>query len=357
MKYAGYILAFFLLNGVIFACDEAEEDTDEKNGAGDSTDAGSDSDTDSDTDSDQDAGDYDGLPCPDGSETFIEDDPGISMFFMIGVIQMMGQDMAIAAGGFTPAAREEFDTEVKYADEELDTCTEYVEETPVPECTRNEDCAPEQQCLPETDPDTGEPIPGTESCVTPREMMDVGPFTVTGFSGTPLTFTYNPAQSGAYMASPDGTLDPSIIEFDTEYVIEGDGDPSQGLGEFGGTMYLPDAMEITHPEFVQSELDLPALEADPEDELLLKWTGGNPDGTVRISLSSIGGSITCTAVDDGEFTIPAEWVKKVRLGGAAFFNLLEISREGTGRLCGEDITVSDATYTVTVITNVMRKKE
>lgn len=350
----------FLMTFLFIACSESssEEGDAGPSDSGNDASTGSDSDSDTDADGDADSGvDAYVPPCEDTDAGFDEEEPGINMMFQMGMIQMLGQNMALAIGSFMPSAREDFDVAETTRQIELDTCVESVTVDPVPSCTTNDDCAPEQQCLPENDPDTGEPIAGTESCVTPRDLMDVGPFTVTGLGTGPITLAYNASQNGGYMATADGTLDPTSVVYDKTYVIRGDGDPAQGLGNFHGSIYIPEALAITSPEPIMSEMGTPMIELTPGEDLHLEWTGSNPEGTITINMSSIGGSISCLARDDGSFDIPADMVEIAGTGGIAFWHMLEVSRFGYGEVCGDGLTRYDVSFIMSVLLNYKKKGE
>ena len=296
----------------------------------------------------------DGLPCPDPAAGFDESDPGINMFVTISSIMMMGTNMALAVGGFMPTAREDFDPDPP-STIPLDTCVVGEEPAPTPECATAADCAPEQQCLPETD-DSGNPIAGTEHCVTPREMLDVGTFEIVGFASGPMTFAYNSGQQGAYTAttSADGQIDPASLAYDTTYYVHKDANPTAGLGELEGLLYVPPFFEMTSPETTINAMGLPEISVTVTEDLTLEWNGATGDGTLLISLAGTGGSITCLADDDGSFTIPADMVAAAGLGAVAFFNMLTLTHEVNGLVCGEGLTWNDTMYSHMVLYSVRK---
>jgi len=313
-------------------------------GGGDaSTDA--DADTDTDSDSDSDAG-------------FNPDDPGINLTLMIGSVYMMNTPIELATGILWTTAREDFD-EADAEEIPLDTCILDTGETPVPECDGNEDCAPEQSCLPEYD-DGGEPIPGTESCVTPRDPMDLGPFTVDGFETGPITLAYNAGQSGAYTpdGAGDGTLPTGTVSYDVTYTITGDGGGVEGLGAYEGELYVAPAMSLTAPPLVEMGMEgMYGIEASTAAELALEWTGENPDGDITLTIAggqSDGTSVVCRVADDGAFTIPADMMAQSGLGAIAFFNMLTIDRRGTGHASGDGLTFGAIEAVQTSIINVIK---
>jgi hypothetical protein len=293
-----------------------------------------------------------GMPCPDPAAEFNEADPGVHMFFLVAEVFMMGQPVDTAAGGFLPAAREDFKPPETVDEIPLDTCRVAGSVAPTPECTSAADCAPEQQCNPETDA-SGNPIAGTGVCETERATIDVGPFTCTGFT-TPQTFQYNPGQSGAYTSTADGTLPPGTLAFDTDYECLGDGSATAGLGPFRGTIHLPPQLELTAPPLTMGPMGFPLIDVDAAADLALAWTGGDGTSIMTINLTGRAGTVECRVTDDGTHTIPAELVTGVGLGDVAFFNMLEIKRERTGIACGEGLTDSEWTSTTTLILNVRK---
>ncbi len=311
-----------------------------------------------------DGGDTDTGVDSDTSTGFDPDDPGIHVFVEMGSVLMMGQPVDLCIGGFMPAAREDFDPPDEEQQIPLDSCA-VVEELPdpEPECETDEDCYPEQECVPEYD-DNDQPIPGSEHCATPRELMDVGPFTMDGFAGGQLELFYNESQSGAYTTTDpgDGTLPPGELVYDTTYTFQGEGDPAQGLGEFQGELYVAPAIEMTSPEMVELPMgDLPGIEVDPGQDLVLEWTGANEDGELVFNLAGGpqggGTPIECRVADDGEFVIPAEMVQTAGLGDVAFFNMLTIDRRGTGSAQGEGVTFDDVEVIQTLLVNVSKIDE
>jgi hypothetical protein len=299
--------------------------------------------------------DFADLPCPDPDAGFDPDAPGIQMMFNVASVLMMGMPVETAMGAFLPGAREDFAAREEW-EVPLDECVAG-SEPPIHECDTNADCAPEQECRPETDA-SGNPIEGSGVCTTPREPLDVGTFDATGFAeGVTLTFTYNPGSNGAYTASADGTLPSGTLGYDTDYVFQGAGDPEEGLGPFAGTVEFPAQIEVTAPPLVPGPMGYDILEIDPTADLALEWSGGDAaaEGTVTLTLSGRSGAVTCRARDDGTFTIPGETVASVGLGDMAFLNILELRRERRGIVCGEGITSGDIATIQSLLLNVKKR--
>jgi hypothetical protein len=292
------------------------------------------------------------------SGSFNPDDPGIHLFFMLGAVTIMSQPMELAAAGFMPAAREDFEPEPAPTEIPIDTCVVAAEQPDTPSCAGEEDCAPEQDCLPETE-DDGSPIPGTERCVTSRELMDVGPMTVEGFASGPIEMAYNPGQSGAYTApGSDGTLPAGTLAFDTTYTFHGAGDGSVGLGAFSGEVHLSGALELTAPPLV--ELGMPGMfgvQAGESQDLALEWSGASGSGTLSLNLvggAEGGASIDCRVTDDGAFAIPAAMVQAAGLADMAFLNMVTIMREGEGTASGDGITYHAIDVLQSLVINVQK---
>jgi hypothetical protein len=336
---------------------EGDTDTDtdgnnESDGAADTTDSGTSTLDETDNDGDT-SGD---LPCPDPDASFDEDGPGVYLSFTLLYVDVMGQAMGATYGLVLPTAREDFDPYGPVNEEiPLDTCVPAAAVEYVPACATDEDCAPEQVCVPLTGSED-EPIPDSKHCETPRDPIDVGPMDALGFdvSGA-VTYAYNPDESGAYTIEGAGRQisDPTIIAYDTEYSVTGDGGGDRGLGAFYASFYMPEFLEITAPERVSTTFG-EAIEVDPTEDLTLEWAGGNPDGELRLEL--VGGGTTepgtpysCRVADDGEFTIPADVLQELHLGPMAFFNMWTLTRKGTGEICGEGITAG-RTYCAQIVT-------
>jgi hypothetical protein len=292
-----------------------------------------------------------GLPCPDPAAEFAPADPGMHTFFTIAEAVMMGMTIDTAAGGFLPAAREDFKPDTP-STIPLDTCLAGGEPPAPRECTTSAECSPEQTCVPETDA-SGNPIPDTGVCETTRVPVDVGPFTCTGFA-TDQTFAYNAGQNGAYISTADGTLPAGAVVYDAAYECTGDGSATAGLGAYRLWLYLPPQLELTAPPLVTTTLPFPILEIDATADLALEWTGGDGAGELSLTLSSRTGSVACRVLDDGAFTIPAAMVEAAALGDAAFLNMLEVRRERDGVACGEGLTDAEVTSLEALVLNVKK---
>jgi len=294
-----------------------------------------------------------------GGSSFDPERPGISMSFTVGAALLMGQPTTFAAGAFMATAREDLEPPPSKPLVPLETC-EVSETTYTPSCKGPQDCAPEQQCVPETDMN-GAAIPNSEHCATPRSPIDVGPFTVSGFASGPKTMAYNAQQNGAYTTpGGDGTVPHADVAFDTTYTFEGEGDSAQGLGPFSGSVRLAPELVLTSPPQVQTQMGVPAIEASVTQDLTLVWSGSDPGAEVTITLAggSFNGeshSVVCRTADAGGFTIPAAMVQAAQLGDMAFLNMLTIERPTSGSVTGDGITHHDIGTIQTAVINVAKK--
>lgn len=283
---------------------------------------------------------------------------GYYFFFDLGPAQLMGQTIALAAGGFMPAAREDFESP-REPEIPLGTCVTDPA-APPPGCTTKADCAPEQDCVADTN-NNGQPIAGTEHCETPRSPVDVGPFTVDGFTSGTLEFNYNAGQSGAYTtADPgDGQVPPDELVYDTDYTISGAGDSTKGLGAFSGTVHLPPALALTSPAVGPvGSMGLTGIHVSVSADLVLEWSGADPDLVIKVTLTGgnqqSGKSIVCRIQDTGTLTIPQAQVAEAGLGNMALTNMLELRREVPGMASGEGLTATRITALQAMTYNVAK---
>jgi hypothetical protein len=287
---------------------------------------------------------------------FDPEDPGVYMFLTLGGLEMMGQAMELALGGFMPAAREDFD-QAQADDTPIDSCVVVSQETPVGECVTDEDCAPEQQCVPDYD-DEGNPEPGSEHCATPRDLIDVGSMTLEGANSGAMTLSYNMGQSGAYtVAGTDGTVNPGTLAYDVTYTFSGAGDSAQGLGAFTGEIYMPAQLTLTSPPMGDVGMGMQGIAVSTSSDLTLNWTGSS-DGVLKVDLAGASftgdsGAIHCVLTDDGEHTIPADMVAAAQLGDLAMLNMLTLERATTGSAEGEGLSMAAVDTTQTLLIFVL----
>ena len=283
---------------------------------------------------------------------------GYHFFFDIGTALLMGQTVAFGVGGFWPTAREDF-SRPREADIPLGTCV--TDPAPPPaECATKDDCAPEQNCVADTN-NNGQPIAGTEHCETSRTLMDIGPFSVDGFASGPLEFAYNSGQSGAYTtANPgDGSIPPEDINYDTTYTISGAGDTAQGIGAFSGAVRVPPALTLTSPPVgTVGSMALPGIHVSVSQDLVLEWTGNDPTLEIKVTMTGgnqqTGKSIVCRLMDTGTLTIPQAQVAEAGFGTMVIANMLEFRRVVAGTASGDGFTFTRVTTTQALTYNVAK---
>ncbi len=267
---------------------------------------------------------------------------GYTIAFTIGDISLMGSGVTLATGYVMAVAREDL---IKQEEEKPDgTCTFFeAPPKPVKECETDEDCAPEQRCLPRTD-SRNNPIPDSDRCVTPdRESLDVGPVTISGFTSGTEQFLFEPndkvyKQNG----QGDGKVDPSLIAYDADYTVTGPDKPTvDGLGIFTATAHMPAKLSLLEPA-VQSGGMMPSIPVDPKGDLHLKWSSAGGDLPVTINITGESGYISCHVMDSGDLTVSRELISQVTFatGMMAMKNTLEMIRhikvpfQGTGVKAG-----------------------
>lgn len=278
-------------------------------------------------------------------EGFNPEDPGYTVEFFFMDMAMMGQPTAMIAGYVMKTAREDLKEE-KVADTAFDTCV-FGESIPsVPECQSDADCAPEQKCVPDVDQD-GNPEPGTEHCETPdRESLDIGPIVITGFAAGPQTFLFEPNDAVYKLdGQGDGSVDPALITYDVDYVLNADNPTPADLDPFTGTYRMSRALKLTSHETVAGQMG-DAIVIDTTKPLKFEWTGNDGNGYVEISITAAANmneqvSVTCKAIDDGEFEVPAGIASQLVFGTgqfAAMMNMLIMTRHAEGPMSGDSIS-------------------
>ncbi|HOW52819.1 MAG TPA: hypothetical protein PLV42_12345 [bacterium] len=293
------------------------------------------------------------------SDTDTGPDFGYNVFFQVMTIFTFGQPMAMSFGTIMKTAREELEPEEAETPLPVDTCefSNGETETPTPECTSDEECAPEQKCLADTD-NNGNPIAGTESCKTSgRASLDRGPVIITGFVGDPATFLFEPNdQVYKKDGTGDGSLDIALLGFGLDYTLaaEGQGD----LQPFTGTVHMPPSLDLTYPELTTGgSLPFPSATIDPTKDVLIKWADPNPGEELDLTLTGESGSVVCRVADDGEFVIPVALVSQITFGTGfnAFANNILLSRKVAGTIEGASVTVGafNAEEMITVMVNAV----
>ena len=295
----------------------------------------------------------------DEGEVFNPEDPGYAVDFFFIDMAMMNQPNTIIIGTVMKAAREDLDEE-EVVDTALDTCVLGESIPRVPECASDEDCAPEQKCVPEYN-DSGSPIENSEHCATPdRETLDVGPIVVSGFAGGPQTFLFEPNDAVYKLdGQGDGSVDPSLITYDVDYALSAENPTPEDLDPFNGTYRMPPALQLVAHETVPGQMG-DAIVIDTNGPVKLEWTGNGGNGYVEINITAAATlneqvSISCKAIDDGEFEIPAELTSQLTFGTGQFIammNMLIMTRHAEGPMSGESITAGTIKAEQMIMMNV-----
>jgi len=286
-------------------------------------------------------------PEPDPQESFDPENPGWTVEFNIIDTEMMGQGQSLAIGYFMRGAREDLEPETA-ADAALDTCVMGESSPRVPTCTSKEDCAPEQECVPDYDNNSGQPIENSEHCETPdRDSIDVGPVVIAGFNGGPYTFAYEPGDKVYKLnGTGDGSIDRSIIAYGAEYTITGENMLPEDLQSLSATFRMPPALSLIEPVMTEGGMFGAAVEIDTTKPITFKWEGNGGQGYIDITIMGAQNimspvSVSCKVIDDGEFTVPAEFASQLVFGTGQMvqmMNMITMDRHSEARITGEGIT-------------------
>ena len=304
---------------------------------------------------------------PTEKEEFDPEHPGYTVEFNIIDIDMMGQGQSMAIGYFMKTAREDLE-EGEVVDVTLDTCVMGESSPRVPSCTSKEDCAPEQDCVPETD-SNGQVIENSEHCETlGRESLDVGPVMISGFNGGPYPFAFEPGdQVYKLNGTGDGSIDRSIIAYNTEYEIKADELIPDDLKSLSAKFMMPPALQIIEPAATEGGMFGAAIAIDNSKPLKFVWEGNGGQGYIDITITAAQSlsntvSVTCKVIDDGEFTVPEEFASQLVFGGGgdgmmgqmlAMMNMIIFDRHAESPITGEGISVGRVSSEQLIMANVM----
>lgn len=282
---------------------------------------------------------------------FNPENPGYTVEFNIIDIEMMGQGQSMAIGYFMKTAREDLEVS-EVEDVTLDTCVMGESSPRVPSCTSKDDCAPEQECVPEYN--DGQPIENSEHCETPnRESLDVGPVMISGFNGGPYPFAFEPGdQVYKLNGTGDGSIDRSIIAYNTEYEIAADSLIPDDLKSLSAKFTMPPALSLIEPVMVEGGMFGAAVEVDNTKPLVFKWESNGGKGYIDITIMAAQSlantvSVTCKVKDDGEFTVPEEFTSQLVFGGGGdgimdqmlgMMNMITMDRHSEAPIKGDGIS-------------------
>lgn len=297
-------------------------------------------------------------------DEFDPQDPGYTVEFFFVDMNMMGSPTAMIIGYIMKTAREDLKEVYEGPTYMIDTCVVGEEPPREPECQSKEDCAPEQECVPDYD-NNGNPRPGTEHCATPdRESLDVGPVKIKGFASGEQTFLYEPGDQVYKLdGQGDGSVDPALITYSQKYELYAEDPTPEDLNPFNGEFFLGNKLELTsHAVVSDGGGGFPFIELDMTQPLTFKWTG-NEGGYIEMTITAMldmntSVSVSCTVEDDGEFTIPAEYASQLQFGTgmlAQMGSMFTMTRKSTAELKGETISTGKIGSDQIVLTNVRPK--
>ena len=288
-------------------------------------------------------------------ENFNPENPGYFVEFIIIDVNMANQPQTMATGYFMKAAREDLNPH-SFDESTLDTCTFGESVESVPQCASKDDCAPEQDCVLEYD-NNGNAYPNSEHCETlGRASLDVGPVMISGFNGGPYQFAYEPGdQAYKLNGTGDGSIPGDMIAYGVDYTISGENMLPDDLDSLSATFTMPPSFVISEPVPQPNEGggfgDI--INVTPGQPLTIKWAGNNGFGYIDVNFVVMKSlmeqvSITCRMVDDGEFTIPAEFTTEMQLSAGdsgnplgdmlGMMNIITVNRHVEAPITGNGIT-------------------
>lgn len=304
----------------------------------------------------------------DNNAEFDPEHPGYTVEFNIIDIDMMGQGQSMAIGYFMKTAREDLE-EGEVVDVTLDTCVMGESSPRVPSCTSKADCAPEQECVPEYDNQSGQAIENSEHCETPnRASLDVGPVEIAGFNGGPYPFAYEPGDQVYKMnGTGDGSIDRSLIAYGVDYTIRGENMLPDDLNSLSATFRMPPALQLIEPAATEGGTFGAAIAIDNSKPLKFVWEGNGGQGYIDITITAAQSlantvSVTCKVIDDGEFTVPEEFASQLVFGGGgdgimdqmlAMMNMIIFDRHTESPITGDGISVGKVSSEQLIMANVL----
>ena len=303
----------------------------------------------------------------DSNAEFDIENPGYTVEFNIIDIDMMGQGQSMAIGYFMRTAREDLE-EGEVEDVTLDTCVMGESSPRVPKCSSKADCAPEQECVLETD-NNGQPIENSEHCETPnRASLDVGPVQIAGFNGGPYPFAYEPGDQVYKMnGTGDGSIDRSLIAYGVDYQILGENMIPDDLKSLSATFRMPPMLQLIEPATTEGGMFGAAIAIDNSKPLKFVWEGNGGQGYIDITITAAQSlantvSVTCKVIDDGEFTVPEEFASQLVFGGGgdgmmdqmlAMMNMVIFDRHAESPITGDGISVGRVSSEQLIMANVL----
>ena len=299
-------------------------------------------------------------------DEFNPEDPGYSVNFNFVDMNAMGSPTAMIVGYVMKTAREDLEATYEGPTYMLDTCVLGEEAPGEPECTVKEDCAEEQECVPDYD-NSGNPVANSEHCATPdRESLDVGPIVIKGFESGEQTFKFEPNDSVYKLnGEGDGSVDPGLITYDVDYTLNADDPTPDDLDPFSATFHMQKKFDLTSHPVVPSDSGFPYIELDLTQPMSFEWTANDPvNGYVELTITAMlnvntSVSVSCTVVDDGEFTIPADFAANLQFGTgmmAQMGSILSMTRKVKSPMEGKTITTGSISSDQLFLVNVRPKQ-
>lgn len=283
-------------------------------------------------------------------------------FFFVDM-SMMGNPMNVAIGYVMKTAREDLEDDGEYSGA-LDVCVMGEESPREPKCYSDEDCAPEQECVPSYDND-GKPVPNSEHCETPgRESLDVGPMKIKGFNGGEQIFLYEPGDKVYKLnGEGDGQIDPNLMAYNQEYELYAENPTPPDLNPFSGEFYLGNKLALTSHETMDDGTGFPFIELDMSQPLTFTWTGNEGNGFIEMTVSAAANitsivSVSCILEDDGEFTLPPELASQLVFGTgmmAQMASMITMTRHTEAPFAGDSISAGKISSEQMIMANIRPK--
>jgi len=269
---------------------------------------------------------------------FNPDDPGYTVEFYINSVLALSQATNATNGFIMKTVREETDKKEKKMPP-FGTCIFEENKGDQPECESDADCAPEQKCV--VDEINGMEMPDSEKCKTPdRAGLNEGPVTISGFTVGDVVMKWA-ATDGVHKINGqgDGQIAKTMLNFDHEYSLKGDG--GENIGAFTGSVTFPPDFRLTSHELVDTQTGK-AVELDITKDIVIQWSDSAPGNPIQIAMTANNGQVWCYVEDTGTLTIKLEDINKLEIGDGFFggmSNMITFLRNRKGKITGENITI------------------
>jgi hypothetical protein len=173
--------------------------------------------------------------------------------------------------------------------------------------------------------------------------LNAGPaITITGPNGSQL-LTATAPDSGDYSAPRWGGSGPNATPLYLSagsYTVSGPGGTQ--VGPFSQNFTIPEPLTWTNLANISS--------VDPSKGLDVTWAGGDPNGTVQITISTVDTGLICNAKNsDQHFTIPAFVLLTVSVSSATPLAGLRLSTTSTTAFTASGVTSGTIQSVVTIV--------